>query len=246
MKYYKSKRGYFYKVVGDKKTRISMEEYKSMKGGKLEANGELDKTNFSQKIVIPSRRVRNNNENSIELQEMMKRENIKINNIDIKRIPEPKIMKQKGFRKEPYIFFGFNPNTKKYRYVFYNDLRRFSKTEISSNYITYEKEVICKELKDNDEIVEINHFNITKIPLKILSHLFIFLLKKRKENEDFMERLFDYLWNVIYHKITKSKNEQLTYYNYTERIINPNIDFNFLEKYYNIDEFKKQFINTPE
>jgi hypothetical protein len=246
MKYYKSKRGYFYKVVGDKKTRISIEEYKSMKGGKLEANGELDKTNFSQIIEIPSRRVRNNNENSIELQEM-KRENVKNNNIDINSIPEPKIMRQKGFRKEPYIFFGFNPNTKKYRYVFYNDLSWFSKKEIiPSNNITNEKKVICKKLKDNDEIVEIKHIDITNIPLKILSHLFIFLLKKRKENEDFMERLFNYLYNVIYHKITKSKNEQLTYYNNTERIINPNIDFNFLEKYYNIDEFKKQFINTPE
>ena len=29
MKYCKSKCGYFYKVVGDKKTRISMEEYKA-------------------------------------------------------------------------------------------------------------------------------------------------------------------------------------------------------------------------
>jgi hypothetical protein len=69
-------------------------------------------------------------------------------------------------------------------------------------------------------------------------------LKKRKENEDFMERLFNYLYNVIYHKITKSKNKQSTYY--IERIINPNIDFKFLKNYYNQNKFKKQFINTSE
>lgn len=244
MKHYKSKRGYFYKMVGDKKTRISIEEYKSMKGGKLKENGILDKENFSQIIEIPLRRVKNNNESLIELQEM-KRENVKNNNIDIKSIPEPKIMRQKGFRKEPYIFFGFNPNTNKYRYVFYNDLRWrwFSKIEIiPSNNITNEKKVICKKLEDNDTIVELKHIDITKIPLKILSHLFIFLLKKRKENEDFMERLFYYLYNVIYHKITKIKNNQSTYY--TERIINHNIDFKFLKNYYNIDKFKEQFINT--
>ena len=69
MKYYKSKRGYFYKIIGDKKIRISIEEYKSMKGGKLEEDGILDYTNFSQKIIKPHG-VRNNNKNLIELQQM--------------------------------------------------------------------------------------------------------------------------------------------------------------------------------
>lgn len=46
MKYYKSKHGYFYKMVGDKKTRISMEEYKSMKGGLIESNGILEESDF--------------------------------------------------------------------------------------------------------------------------------------------------------------------------------------------------------
>lgn len=238
MKYCKSKRGYFYKFVSDKKIRISIKEYKYMKGGKLEENGKLDKTNFSQKIIIP-RHVRNNNENLIELQQMTIK-NIKNNNIDINNIIEPKIMRQKGFRKEPYIFFGFNQNTNKYRYVFYNDLSWFSKTEISLNNITYEKEVICKKLNDDNTIVELDHFDIIKIPLIFLSHLFIFLSKKRIENENFMERIFDYLWNVIYHKITIKKNKYSS-----NRIINSEINFKFLENYYNIDEFKRNFTNIP-
>jgi hypothetical protein len=215
-----------------------MEEYKSMKGGNLEKNGKLDKTNFSQKIIIP-RHVRNNNKNSIELQPITIK-NIKNNNIDIHSIPEPKIMRQKGLRNEPYIFFGFNPNTNKYRYVFYNDLRWFTKTEISLNNITYKKKVICKKIANDNTIVELSHLEITEIPLIFLSHLFIFLLKKRIENENFMERLFDYLLIVIYHKITINNS------NFSNRKINPNIDFKFLENYYNIEEFKKLFINTSE
>jgi hypothetical protein len=43
MKYYKSKRGYFYKIVGDKKIRISIQEYKSkMKGGTVESDRNLE------------------------------------------------------------------------------------------------------------------------------------------------------------------------------------------------------------
>ena len=155
------------------------------------------------------------------------------------QLTNPKIMRQKGLRNEPYIFFGLNPNTNKYRYVFYNDLRWFSNTVISFNNITFEKKVICKKLNNDNTIETIDHFNIMKIPLKILSHLFIFLVNKRKENENFMERLFNYLWYVIYNKITIK-------YSYLNRKINPEIDFNFLRKYYNINKFKKQFINTSE
>jgi hypothetical protein len=234
MKHYKSKRGYFYKMVGDKKTRISIEEYKSMKGGKLKENGILDKENFFPKN-IPSRHVRKNNESLIELQPL----NNVNNNIDFSNIPEPKIMRQKGFRKEPYIFFGYNPSTGKYRYVFYNDLRWFSNTVVSVNEITFEKQVICKKLYKNNIIELTNNQIMNDIPLKILSHLFIFLVNKRKKNENFMERLFDYLRYVIYIKITIEDG-------YSNRIINPNIDFNFLGTYYNQNNFKKHFIKTSE
>jgi hypothetical protein len=50
MKYYKSKRSYFYKVVGDKKTRISIEEYKrNMKGGTVESDGKLENSDFEKR-----------------------------------------------------------------------------------------------------------------------------------------------------------------------------------------------------
>jgi hypothetical protein len=234
MKYYKSKRGYFYKMVGDKKTRISIEEYKSMKGGKLEAYGELDKTNFSQIIEIPSLRVRNNNKNLIELQPMTS-ENV-INNIDFSNIPEPKIMRQKGFRKEPYIFFGYNPSTGKYRYVFYNDTRWFKNNEIicTSNQ-WYKKEVICKQLIGN-RINTLSHSEITSIELKYLVHLYLFLLNKRETEPDFMERLFTYLYNIIKFKITRSGTTQ-----YHNRVARYNT-IKFLPKNYNKIKFINQFL----
>jgi len=52
MKYYKSKRGYFYKIVGDKKIRISIQEYKSkMKGGTVESDGNLEMTDFNKENI---------------------------------------------------------------------------------------------------------------------------------------------------------------------------------------------------
>ena len=59
MKYYKSKSGYFYKVVGDKKTRISMEEYKAgckkkaMKGGFTEeGNVQANDFDIMAKLIM--------------------------------------------------------------------------------------------------------------------------------------------------------------------------------------------------
>ena len=98
MKYCKSKRGYFYKVVGDKKTRISIEEYNAgckkhaMKGGfddlrmvdmlkkegvnrfdqqhggKLDVDGKLDTDDFISKQEIV-RRI-NKNHSEFELEEI--------------------------------------------------------------------------------------------------------------------------------------------------------------------------------
>jgi len=94
MKYCKSKCGYFYKVVGDKKTRISMEEYKAgckkraMKGG-FDKFGRIEQSDFELKENKNSQP----NENSISI----------IENI-------------KGI---PHVFFGYNKLHQKYTYVMY-------------------------------------------------------------------------------------------------------------------------------
>lgn len=226
MKYCKSKCGYFYKVVGDKKTRISMEEYKSMKGGKLEENGILEESDFDiptklKKLVF--------NNNVIELHNSFK--------LDFSNIPEPKILRKAGLSHEPYIFFGYNPSTGKYRYVFYNDTRWFKKNEIiiTNNNQSYKKEVICKTLIGN-KINSLNHSNITSIELKYLVHLYLFLLNKRETEPDFMERLFTYLYNIIKYKITKSGKTQ------SNNRIRVNNTIKFLPKNYNKDKFLYQFL----
>jgi len=231
MKYYKSKRGYFYKMVGDKKTRISIEEYKSMKGGRIESNGILEENDFLQKITIPQHFPRKKINNEFELQSI---EEVKDNS----SIPEPKIMRKAGLSHEPYIFFGYNPLTGKYRYVFYNDTRWFKNNEIiipNNPNMSYKKEVICKTLIDS-RIYEINHSRITSIGLKYLVHLYLFLLNKRETEPYFMERLFTYLYNIIKYKITRSGTTQ-----YDNRVARYNT-IQFLPKNYNKEKFLKQFL----
>ena len=94
MKYCKSKRGYFYKVVGDKKTRISIEEYKAgckkqaMKGG-FDEFGRIEQSDFKLK----ENKNTEPDENSISI----------IKNIH-------------GI---PHVFFGYEKRIEKYRYVMY-------------------------------------------------------------------------------------------------------------------------------
>ena len=232
MKYYKSKRGYFYKMVGDKKTRISMEEYKSMKGGSIESNGILEENDFDIPTTLKKNGlIFNNKRKVIELQNSF--------NIDFCKIPEPKILRKAGLSHEPYIFFGYNPITGKYRYVFYNDTRWFKHNVIiitNNANMSYKKEVICKTLKDS-RIFKIDHsFITTTIGLKYLVHLYLFLLNKRKTEPDFMERLFTYLYNIIKYKITGSGTSQ-----YHNRVAHYNT-IKFLPENYNKIKFIKQFL----
>jgi hypothetical protein len=239
MKYYKSKRGYFYKVVGDKKTRISIEEYKSMKGGRIESNGILEENDFLQKRTIPRHFPRNKINKNREI-ELLSIEEVKENN----SIPEPKIMRQAGLlSNEPYIFFGYNLITRKYRYVFYNDTRfKFLYPKFAINtYRPYRKSVICYELKDDRSFRELDNNKIIRIPINDLAKLFLFLLKKREHEPDFMNRLFTYLWFVIYQKITIPvlNNNSIP----PERKINEKINFDFLGSN-NKKIFISQFSNS--
>jgi len=234
MMYHKSKFDYFYKVIEN-------EEYKSVKGGKIEEDGILDKNNFSQKIEIHPRKNRTNN----DMIELTRFNNVKYNNnINISSIPNPKIMIKSGFRKEPYIFFGYNHKTGKYRYVCYNDLRIFH-TEIhpfdSAINSNYKKKVICKELKEDGTIVEVKFLD--SVPFTILVHLYIFLLEKREQNRKFMERLYDYLWHIIYYKITKRQQKDV---HLSPRVLNTDMNFDFLKGYYDKNNLIRQFINTSE
>ena len=105
MKYYKSKSGYFYKVVGDKKTRISMEEYKAgckkraMKGGFTE-EGKVESRDFDieERNGDTIRRLINNHKNKPLY------------------FPNLILFNKNGI---PHIFFDYNFSTGRYNFVIY-------------------------------------------------------------------------------------------------------------------------------
>jgi hypothetical protein len=98
MKYCKSKCGYFYKVVGDKKTRISMEEYKAgckkraMKGGFTE-DGNVEPNDFN--IMEELNNADRNDSSYFPILILFNRDRI------------------------PHVFFDYNKNTRRYNYVIY-------------------------------------------------------------------------------------------------------------------------------
>jgi hypothetical protein len=105
MKYYKSKRGYFYKIVGDKKIRISIQEYKSkMKGGTVESDGNLENIDFFKGTKYRGLPV----SYSQITQEML-------DNIKLKVLRKPFYLAG-----EPVIFFGGN-NADKFTHACDND-----------------------------------------------------------------------------------------------------------------------------
>jgi len=112
MKYYKSKSGYFYKVVGDKKTRISMEEYKAgckkkaMKGGKLITDGKLETSNFDFDSSYSN--FNKVTEHTPRIRTMEDPISIMYNNQHI-----------------PYVFFGYNRKIGKFMYVMYYNGKKF-------------------------------------------------------------------------------------------------------------------------
>jgi len=111
MKYYKSKRGYFYKIVGDKKIRISIQEYKSkMKGGTVKSDGNLESSDFEKRCDSEYRGLPESYGEII--QEMLDK-------IVLKVLRKPFFL---GW--EPVIFFGINGNY--FRYACYYEFENFS------------------------------------------------------------------------------------------------------------------------
>jgi hypothetical protein len=100
----------------------------------------------------------------------------------------PKEIIKKGLfsTNEPYIFFGYDPNLGKYRYVCYNSLT---------------KRPVFRRLEDNEEISqELSLKEIKKIGNDNLLQLFCFLNKKsidRGNGTQYMQRLQTYLIQYV-------------------------------------------------
>jgi len=174
MKYCKSKRGYFYKVVGDKKTRISMEEYKvgckkrAMKGG-FDKFGRIEQSDFKLK----EKKNTESDENQISI----------IRNIhDI-----------------PHVFFGYDKRIEKYRYVMYY----FDKNKILGKsippIITVQR--LEDDGLISQPFSSINQ-EILRIPARILLNLsYEFLHDYTRNKSKGMKIIYDYLRNDVLRRL---------------------------------------------
>lgn len=170
MKYYKSKRGYFYKIIGDKKIRISIEEYKmkckksAIKGGTVQNNGELEKSDFQ--FSVSGQEFRRLNKNRIS----------ELTNDILKSIRLKVIRKPWYLGNEPVIFFGGNPYSMYFSYACHND-------PIFSKKINFFK---------------FNHNSAIPISIDIIStinliELFYGLKNIREQYPSFMTKLYNTL-----------------------------------------------------
>lgn len=166
MKYYKSKRGYFYKIVGDKKIRISIEEYKmkckksAIKGGTVQNNGELEKSDFQ--FIESTKRL---NKNST----------LRLTNDILKSIRLKVIRKPWYLGNEPVIFFG-GDSSYYFSYACHNDS-------------IFSKKINFFEFKYNS----VNPISIDNILTQDLIELFYGLKNIRETYPSFMTKLYNTL-----------------------------------------------------
>lgn len=159
------------------------------RGGKLDINGKLDIDDFNlgKTQVIELNQFGENNNPKLSTRVRSNR-GYSQNSQNI--IVFPKEIRKKGFSNEPHIFFGYNQETNKYRYVSCNNPNIFSK----------KPPVLFKELKDNEEIVELSLEDIKKISKEELLQLFCFLNKKSMNTpngQQYMNKLQRYLLQEV-------------------------------------------------
>ena len=153
-----------------------------IKGGKLIENGKLEDTDFSNNVV--------------PTQHVFPTQKIVITPI--------KVMKQR-LTDEPYIFFGYDEDSRKYQYVCYNNMNPFSKNTIP---------IKCKKLVVDRNIFELTHADFLKIDIEKLIVLCYHFLLIRQKNHRFMNRLFEYLNINVFKKVlgkrfSNSNNHQM-------------------------------------
>jgi len=207
MKYSKSERAYF---------RKSKKE-NSIKGGKLREDGKLENHDFlgkngnnvvpKQKFkdflgkngnnVVPKQKfkVEQNSNMGVELQNMNPNPN-KVGRYKPTNSHKPiKIMKRR-LTDEPFLFFGYNPETETYDYVCYNNP---DASNLHNDRIKCKKLVIHKNY--SSKIVELSHMEFLNIDIKELIVLCYHFLKIRQKNHGFMNRLYEYLSTFVFQKV---------------------------------------------
>lgn len=168
MNYCKSKRGYFYKIIGDKKIRISIQEYKlKMKGGRVESDGKLESSDFEKsydKSYDSSKSYHGLPQSYSQITDEM------LNNIVLKVLRKPFYLAG-----EPVIFFG-GKSANNFTHACHND------SIISKKINFFVLKHICAIPTTIEKILTID-----------LIELFYGLKNIRKKNSSFMNRLYNIL-----------------------------------------------------
>jgi hypothetical protein len=105
---YKSKCGYFYKIVSNKKIRISIEEYKSIKGGTIKNDGELAVSDFDKNSTYKTL-------TDIHSSPFGKITSDELNNIRLKVINNPWFLGN-----EPVLIFGSDNTSNHFLFACHN------------------------------------------------------------------------------------------------------------------------------
>jgi len=223
MKYCKSKRGYFYKVVGDKKTRISIEEYNAgckkyaMKGGfddlrmvemlkkegvnrfdqqhggKLDVDGKLDTDDFMSNNIDSK-------------QEIVRRINKNRSGFELEKIEYqiPIVQSQNRNSKQNFQNQTVLPKEiiqKRFPYepyIFFGYNQNLQKYIYVSYNKNFSKIPVFRKLENDGTTIsdELTLTQIKKINNRILLQLFCFLNEKstdRGNGTHYMKRLRNYL-----------------------------------------------------
>ena len=165
MKYCKSKCGYFYKVVGDKKTRISMEEYKAgckklaMKGGLIYGSLKLEdfaynKASFNVNDDFPIK--------------VIYRDSL------FHRLREKHLIPIEENKDMVYLFFDVSGDCYNYCFSYYDDDKP-------------------NENRKTNPIVLFTLYKNKQIDNIILAKLLLRLAKLRKFSLNILDKLYNYL-----------------------------------------------------
>jgi hypothetical protein len=170
--------------------------FNQQRGGKLDRDGKLDSQDFDLERNIDHSVEMNGNYENASIPKKI-RSNIRVvanqnQNFQNHHTIFPKEIIKKGFpfTNEPYIFFGYDTEMKKYRYVCCNSLTKIP---------------VFRKLEDNEEISqELSLKEIREIGYNKLLQLFCFLNKKstdRGNGTRYMQRLQTYLTQYVNVKI---------------------------------------------
>jgi len=221
---YKSKCGYFYKIVSNKKIRISIEEYNSMKGGTVEKDGKLEESDFEKTggnyIGIPF--INNKFDTDFNIKRMTEKNNT-IRQQELDEVKLKVLHKPFYLGSEPVIFFGLRQYARFYyacfNQIFTNNIFFYGlsiEQEPIKSTVVNEKQIESTVVNEkqiestvvNEKKIKPIKLTILNIPVMNLIELFWGLrnIRTTGTNKKFMNRIYNKLLDYFANKYELLRN----------------------------------------